>query len=475
MIGAEGPFGSKDWAQKPDGRIPQWLDWANQEGITTLFPHAYCYGRDYVNLWQPDQRFYSASNPVKLSYFDKLAIPNFLLSLCEQAEKKNIRIGATIFPCKGITRPASIPGIEKVMQIDINGAPTKSVCFNHPQYIDHYESMLKDLFTNHPLAGMHFGSENGGPLFMFLLYGRGRPPACFCEHCVKLAQAQGTDAARAKAGFRELIQLFGDTPRGGPWKAVHPEEVPAPAKRPDGFFVNFLRILFQYPEVLMWDRLWFQGQEHLQILGYKTIKKIRPAALVGNHLWHRGLFSPFMRAQEDCGKLARYSDFLRPAVFSNGSGSRFLEGVVHLQKTIFADFKTDEVVSMLYKILGIPNQGPFPEIAKNRFGPSYVEAEIIRVKNLVNAAVAAQAGAGPLPETGLPMPRTQVYAGVAVSEYSQADPEDDWSDAQVTDASAAADIQAAKKAGADGIIFASPHARWPLAIRKGLKSVGWAS
>ena len=65
----------------------------------------------------------------------------------------------------------------------------------------------------------------------------------------KAARARGLSFERARAGFVQLDQFVQNSLAG---------------KRPsDGYFVEFWRLLGEYPEIMAWDRLFDEGKHQL--------------------------------------------------------------------------------------------------------------------------------------------------------------------------------------------------------------------
>ena len=68
-------------------------------------------------------------------------------------------------------------------------------------------------------------------------------------------------------------------------------------RRPaDGYFVEFWRLLVDYPEIIAWDRL-FDAAKH-QVLAevYAAVKDVRKGLQVGFHIEHVNSFNPIFRA-----------------------------------------------------------------------------------------------------------------------------------------------------------------------------------
>jgi hypothetical protein len=128
---------------------------------------------------------------------------------------------------------------------------------------------MEDYAKSYPVAGVMWGSERRGPLEATVL---GGVPYCFCEHCLANGRAAGLDTGRARAGF-ERLQAFVRAARAG--------------RRPrDGYYVEFWRVLLRFPELLQWERLWFEQQQRLHQEIYGTVKTADPQKTVGWHVWH---------------------------------------------------------------------------------------------------------------------------------------------------------------------------------------------
>jgi hypothetical protein len=278
----------------------------------------------------------------------------------------------------------------------------------------------------------------------------GRPPVCFCPHCLEYARKRNVDPERAREGFRELVKLWG-TRRAGRKQVLRGDLTCARIERPAaGFFVTFLRILFRYPEVLFWSHMWQEHQLAIQREIYRIVKSGNPSRMVGWHLWHRGRgFSPIMRAEEDYEELLEISDFVKPAIFTNPAGNRFLEEAIALSQTIFADLDLDQTVAALYKFNGWPNEGTAQQIKHQPFSTNYVKAEVRLAKEQLKG-------------------RVKLYAGIAAAHYTNA------TTTPETPEQVKADIRAAVEAGADGLLFGSValDSLGP-AIGEGLREVGW--
>ncbi len=145
------------------------------------------------------------------------------------------------------------PGYAGVAEIDVYGKPTTSACFNHPDYRAHLLGKVRATLEPHAdlLAGFMWGCERMGPLDnliggIFATSGI----SCFCSFCTAKGKMRGIAVDRARAGYVKLDQYL---------------RIAARHERPaDGFFVTFMRILLEYPEVLAWHTLWTDSYHEMR-------------------------------------------------------------------------------------------------------------------------------------------------------------------------------------------------------------------
>jgi hypothetical protein len=267
-----------------------------------------------------------------------------------------------------------VPNMPKVLQQDVFGRPQPRGCYANPDYRYWILSFEEDYCKSWPIAGVMWGSERRGPFEATLL---GEVPYCFCEHCRANGRAQGIDVERARAGYEALYSYAQAAQRG---------------QRPrDGYFVEFWRILFQYPEILQWEKLWFDQQQELHQQIYGVVKAIDRTKTVGWHIWHQNSFSPLFRAQWDFAKLRRYSDWLKPVLYNNCAGPRFHAHLAGWHRTWFADATPAETYAFLQKVLGY-REGPYEQLPYTGFSADYVERETRRTVEGVNGEIPVYPG-----------------------------------------------------------------------------------
>jgi hypothetical protein len=176
-----------------------------------------------------------------------------------------------------------LPNIEKLQEQDLYGRNAETLCVNNPDYRNFLTGLVEDYTRSYEIDGIMWGSERQGPLNNAI----GNPDnperaTCFCELHQKAGRDRGIDPARAKEGYQKLA------------KFVH---AAGAGQRPtDGYFVEFWRILLEYPEILAWEKLWTDSKHDVYADVYKAAKAARPGVQVGYHIWHQNSFSPFFRA-----------------------------------------------------------------------------------------------------------------------------------------------------------------------------------
>lgn len=378
------------------------------------------HGGDFAT---PHERFYAQTNlkPVKApDYGDYDVIADVL----PKAKKRGMKVYAWYEDSFG----KDMPGVDKVRELDWQGRPANTLCPLHPDYRGFLAALTEDYCQSYGIDGVMWGSERQGPLHNAIgaKVGRGDPSrvTCFCEFHQKAARERGIDVARAKEGFAKLDQ-FVQAARDG--------------RRPnDGYFVQFWRLLLDYPELAAWEKLWTDGKHAVYTEVYQAAKKSRPDAQVGFHLWHNGSFSPFFRAEQDYAEFAKVADFLKVVLYNNCGGPRYASYIENIASTIFRDLPKEDVLRLHNAWLGYGAEAPLDQLPTAGLSADYVARETRR-------ALAGVQG------------KAKIYPGIDIDVPTAAglkktSPED-----------VHAATAAALSAGADGVLFSRKYSEMRLA------------
>jgi len=231
-----------------------------------------------------------------------------------------------------------VPGIQKLKEMDWQGRRAGTLCPLHPDYRNFLTGLTEDYCQSYDIDGVMWGSERQGPLHNAISArhgGKGDASrvTCFCEFHQQAAKERGIDFKRAKAGFAKLDQFI---------RGARAKERPA-----DGYFVEFWRLLLDYPELLAWEKLWTDGKHAIYADVYRAAKKSRREVQVGFHIWHANSFSPFFRAEQEYAEFAKVADYLKIVVYNNCGGPRYAEYIGNVGSTIFGDVPKEELLRLM--------------------------------------------------------------------------------------------------------------------------------
>lgn len=318
----------------------------------------------------------------------------------------------------------SIPGFTEVAEVDVYGRRTTSACFNNPDYRGHLTGKIESYLSQYPseVDGIMWGCERMGPIDNMIGGGWATVGiCCFCPFCTAKGRERGISVERAKLGYVQFDKLF---------HAAAQHQRPA-----DGFFVVFLRTLFEYPEILSWNMLWNDSYHEVRSALYGTAKSIAPQKPFGFHMVQNITFSPFYSAVDDYSKVAKYSDFLKIACYNNAGGPRMSHFVDRLCSTVFADATPEDVEPFYYKVMGYQQQ-PLKKIFTDGLSPHYVAAETKR-------AITGTGG------------EVQIYPGIDIDVPTPK------GEKHTTPEDVVAATQAAFSAGAQGVVLSREyHEMW---------------
>lgn len=324
---------------------------------------------------------------------------------------------------------SDVPGVKEVAEVDLQGRRTGTLCLCHPDVRAFWTGLATDLCQSYDIDGILFFNERNGPLLNALGASHAQSIAssrvtCFCPQHQRAAKERGIDFDRARTGYERLDQFIQAALKG---------------QRPnDGYFVEFWRILVEWPEIIAWDRM-FDATKH-QVLAEvnAAVKGVRPGLQVGFHLEHVNSFNPIFRATRSYADLATKADFLKVVAYNNCGGERYANFIRNIGSTVFRDVPREELLRFNNHLLNYGDEARLDELATTGLSSDYIFRETQR-------ALTGVAG------------RCRILPGIDIgiptgTNSRKATPEDTY-----------AAVAAALKAGADGLILSRKYSEMPLA------------
>ncbi len=426
------PISVAPLAQQP--LDPMFDDMRTRAGVNALFTFIYTHephragvasaGFHGGNYARPHMQFYR-DTPLTLQ---DMRAPEFggvdvLERVIPVAKKHGIRVFPFILEDNQL--PAAVKADwEQLYEVDHHGRRTTGhpggPCFNNPGYQNFTLGLVEDYGRSYDIGGIMWGSERQSGLLntLSLSQSSGIDPGkttCFCEFCQQKGRGCGIDVERARQGF-DAVEAFVRNSRAG-------------QRARDGYFTTFWRLLLKYPELLAWENLWAGSRHEFQAAIYHKVKSVNPALPVGWHVWQNVSFSPFQRAEENLSDLAGCSDFIRPALYNNVAGGRFVDFVNGARNSVFGDLPPELTLDVLYRQLNYHHEAPYEQLAATGLSAGYVENETRRVVDAV---------------TGHPV---QIWPGIDIDVPVDAGEE------HCTPESVARAVKAAFQGGAQGVIL----------------------
>lgn len=299
--------------------------------------------------------------------------------LAKPARARGMKVYARVLEAGG----RSIANFSKVVTRDIDGQPTRTACWNHPEYIGFWADTMEDLFRSYDLDGIQWGAERQGPLMNVISPWDSRAPTCFCEFCNARGRAHGIDPERARQGFRELYDLAQG--RSG-------------ARNADGVFAGYLRVFIRYPEILSWEYQYRLSREEICAAMYERVKAIKPAAEVGWHVDQQpSSWDMVYRAEMSYEEMAPHSDFIKPIVYHAVLGPRIRDWYLpRFKQTILNEVSLETSLELYYDLFGYDKrvEPTLDELSTKGLSPDYVFREVRRSVASANGKTKIYAGVG---------------------------------------------------------------------------------
>ena len=335
----------------------------------------------------------------------------------------------------GSANAVDIPNLPQVLEVDLFNRFGTSPCINNPDYRRWWYSIVEDYCRNYEIDGIMWCNERRSPLDNLI---SGAPPNCFCEHCRHQAVERGIDVERVKLAFREAHAYF---------QAAHSGK-----EFVDGAFVEFLRVLYYNPEVLLWERFWVERNKDMDRELYGIVKWCNPVLKFGLNVWNRNHLNPLRKAQWPWDEMARWSDWVKPITYQHQTGGVYFNEMAQWHKSVLRDVTPQQMTPIMYQFLGL-DEAPWDEIVQRGFDPdTYVYGQCL-------AAVRAVQG------------RVPVYMGIGVDA-----PRTREDQAKCTPDIVRRSVLATYRAGGRGVVFSPNYAGMNLTTLEGaaqaLKELG---
>lgn len=366
------------------------LDIFQEKGaINTIFLTTFTYGRGLGGRQIPGQPFPdhgSQESDQRTFHGGNFAIPHpefygkTVLKQTRAPDHGQLDIVAEVLPAARRRRlklfcsiedvfRSDVPGVNEVAEVDLQGRRTGTLCLFHPDVRAFWTGLATDLCKSYDIDGVLFFNERNGPLLNALGASHAQTIAssrvtCFCEHHKKAAEAIGINFQRARDGYTKLDRFIQAALKG---------------ERPtDGYFVEFWRILAEYPEIMLWDRLFDQGKHQVLAEVKAAIKGVKKDLQVGFHIEHVNSFNPIFRATRRYDELAQLADFLKVVVYNNCGGERYAHFINNVGSTVFRDVPKEELLSFNNHLLNYEKEASLGDLATAGLSPDYVARETKR-------------------------------------------------------------------------------------------------
>jgi hypothetical protein len=340
------------------------------------------------------------------------------------AKKRGLRVFCSI---EDVFR-SDVPGVKEVAEVDLQGRKANTLCLFHPEVRAFWAGLALDLCKSYDIDGILFFNERNGPLLNALGASHAQSIAssrvtCFCEHHQRAAKERGIDSQRARHGYQKLDQFVQAALKG---------------QRPsDGYFVEFWRLLVDWPEILAWDRLFDLAKHQVLAEVDAAAKRVRRGLKVGFHIEHVNSFNPIFRATRSYAELATMADFLKVVVYNNCGGERYANFIRNICSTVFRDVPKHEVLRFNNHLLNYGEDAALEQLASTGLSPNYVSQETRR-------ALAGVKG------------KCKVFLGIDIGIPTGKNSR------KASGADTYAAVTAALKAGADGLILSRKYSEMHL-------------
>ena len=373
----------------------------------------------------PHAEFYK-NTVLKIPHAPELGDLDIVATVLPSARKRGMKLFCTL---EDVFR-SDAPGVSQVAEVDLQGRRAGAfLCLYHPDVRAFWTGLATDLCKSYDIDGLLLLNERNGPLLEALGASHTQSIAsdrvtCFCEFHQQAARERGISFDRAREGYRRLNGFV---------------QAALAGQRPsDGYFVEFWRLLVEYPEIIAWDRLFDEAKHQVLAEINAAAKSVRKDLQIGFHIEHVNSFNPIFRATRRYAELAQKADFLKVVAYNNCAGERYANFIHNVGSTVFRDVPPDELLAFNNHLLNYEHEAGLADLATAGLSPDYVARETKRAITGVQGKCKVLPGI----DIGIPTAATS----------RKASPDDTY-----------AATRAALAAGADGLIFSRKYSEMRLA------------
>jgi hypothetical protein len=255
----------------------------------------------------------------------------------------------------GSANTVPIPNLPQCLEVDHLGRIGSEPCLENPAYRHWWYSIIEDHCRNYDIDGMMWCNERRSPLDNLI---SGMAPTCYCKHCVESLRADDIDVERTRVACRHLYDFFQKARSGREYV--------------DGALIEFLRVLLEFPEILLLEKHWIRRNKDLDRELYGVTKWCNPNLEFGLNVWNRNHFNPIRKAQWPWAEVVDYADWVKPITYQHQSGQIYVKEMTELHKNILRDFTPQELTPLMHKMLGLEEAGWDDLVAKGMGARSYV-------------------------------------------------------------------------------------------------------
>lgn len=331
-------IGTVSWLGLKSGRSVSWkIDGWPDHGISEPFSMK---GGAYFD---PDPNYYN--NTFIKDYKAKdpeMKNKDILKMVIPKAKAKGMKVFIELmepffnYAGHGSAQGVDIPNLVQCMEIDIFGRTGSSPSTSNPEYRNWILSMIEDQVANYKLDGVMWCNERCSPLDQLF---QGNAPGDFSSSFRKEAEHRNINVEKTLDAMKYAYDFFQKARSG--YKFI------------DGTLIEFFRLLFKYPEILMWEKVWLERNKDLDKEIYGLVKWVNPDLSFGLNVWNRNHFNFIRKTQWPWKEQTDYADWVKPITYQHQSGEIFLREVNLFGKSAFNEFSENQLIKAFAKILNI--------------------------------------------------------------------------------------------------------------------------
>mgnify|MGYP001024964565 FL=1 len=304
---------------------------------------------------------------------------DILKDIIISSKKRNIKVYIELmepffkYEGHGSVQKFDIPNISSCLEIDLYGRTGTMPSTLNPDYRNWIKAIIEDHCKSYEIDGIMWCNERCSPLDQLI---QGLVPTDFSKHSIAFAANRNIDYEKIKYAFLNVFNYFNS-------KKIHSDN-----------FIDFISVILENPEILIWEKLWLENNKNLDKELYGLVKWINKDIEFGLNVWNRNHFSLLRKAQWPWSEVLDSCDWVKPITYQHQGGVIYKKEMSWWTEKVLSKFEKNDVLKMFNKVLNMKTSSWDDLYSSGLSSNQYVSQQCLETVQGVSNSIPVYMGIG---------------------------------------------------------------------------------